>query len=307
DLGGTSGWVAFEANAGVGLGVNIDRESPHANIGSVTWPNFGWTTSEAYISELAWAQSFLDGTLIVQAGMIDQTLYLDVNSYANNNYGQLMNWAFVNSQVLPLSFGSLGAVVQWQPLDWLYVLYATGANNTPSGRPPWFEVSSDNWSHIGEIGFISEDTFGLGAGTLRVQPFLATVAGQTGGGVALNVEQSLGKDSPFAWYGRFGVGSQETAQLNGAKAQVATGLVISAPSEEHKLKQLFDYVATGFAWTQVATPGSIHSDEYVFEATIFRRITPTLGIQPDVQVIWDPAYGSSNVNVVFQLQLVLTW
>lgn len=307
DLGGTAGWVVFQANAGVGLGFELRQESPQQNIGTATWPNYGWVTSSAYISQLGWAQSFLGGELVVSAGMLDPTIPIDANTFANNQYGQLMNWAFVNSQVLPYAFGSLGAIVQWQPADWVYVMVSTGANNTPSGRPPWYEVSGRNWSTIGEIGFISEDTLGLGRGVLRVQPFVATVQGDCGGGAGINLEQRLGKDLPLALFARLGVGTPETAKVNGARAQMAGGVALLGGGSASRDKQAVDYLAAGVAWTRVDSPAAIHDSELVLELTAVRNLTPTLALQPDLQVIWDPAYGSSDMNVVFQLQLVFTW
>lgn len=307
DLGGTSGWLTLQANAGLGLGFELRDESPQQNIGTATWPNYGWVTSEAYISQVSWSQSFFDGQLIVQGGMVDPTIAIDANQYANDQYSQLMNWAFVNSQVLPYAFGSLGAMVQWQPLDWLYFMVSTGANNTPSGRPPWYEVSGRNWSTIGEIGLISENTFGLGPGVFRVQPFIATVAGDTSAGVAFNIEQQLGHESPFAVYARVGFGTDETARINGAQTQAAGGLAIIGPDPSGKLRQAFDYFAIGAAWTRSGSPAATHEDEFLLEATIVRNITPTLAIQPDLQLIWDPSYGTSDFNVLFQVQLVFTW
>jgi porin len=306
DLGGTAGWLVFQANAGVGLGFELREQSPQQNIGTVTWPNYGWVTSSAYISQVGWAQSFLGGELVVSAGMLDPTIPLDANTYANNQYGQLMNWAFVNSQVLPYAFGSLGAIVQWQPAPWFYAMVATGANNTPSGRPPWYALSGANWTTLGELGFVSEDTFGLGKGVARLQPFVATVQGDVGGGVALNVEQRLGRDQPLALFGRMGVGSPETARVNGARAQVAGGVALMGSGSAAVDKDAVDYLAMGFAWTRVDAP-AVHENECVLELTAVRNLTPTLAIQPDVQVIWDPAYGPADVNVVFQLQLVFIW
>ncbi len=307
DLGGTSGWIAFEANAGAGLGFDLRDQSPHQNTGSVTWPNYGWLTSSAYISQLQWSQSFLSGSLIVQAGMIDPTLYIDANSYANNQYSQLMNWAFVNSQVLPFSFGSLGAVIQWQPCHWFYLMFATGANNLPSGRPPWYQVGTENWSYIWELGLVSEDTFGLGPGTYRAQPFFGTYRGESGAGIAFNIEQSLGKESNLGYFGRFGVGGENITLVNGAAAQIATGLALVGPNFGGKEKDASDYLALGFVWSQAPNAPAVHQNEYGIEITYSCPITPTLTLQPDLQVIWNPMYGTADTSVVFQFQVVLTW
>lgn len=307
DIGNTAGWIGLQANAGIGLGVNAQQQSPHQNIGAADWPNLGWVTPEAYISQLSWNQSFLDGSLVVQVGLMDTTLVIDTNEYANNQYAQLMNWAFVNSLVLPYSFNALGAVVQWQPCEWFYAMFATQANNTPAGRPPWYAVSGDYWSYMWEFGLVSEDTFGLGPGTYRLQPFYGTHQGRSGGGIALNVEQQLGAESSLGYFGRFGISSAALSMVNGASAQVATGLALSAPNFTGRIHNASDFLAAGFLWTQSSDPAAIHRDELGVEVTYVFSITPTLTLQPDLQVIWDPVYGTSDTNVVFQLQAVFTW
>ena len=51
-----------------------------------------------------------------------------------------------------------------------------------------------------------------------------------------------------------------------------------------------------------------HSNEYGFETTYVLQLTPLASIQPDLQVIWDPANNANaDHNIIFQLQLNLTW
>jgi carbohydrate-selective porin OprB len=38
------------------------------------------------------------------------------------------------------------------------------------------------------------------------------------------------------------------------------------------------------------------------------QLTPTIKIQPDFQMIWDPAFNKDHAQAtVFQLQLVMAW
>ncbi len=310
DLGGTSGWVAFEFDGGSGLGIDWASQSPSTNIGSATETDNAWWGDSLYVSQLAWGQSFLHGQLVVVAGMIDQSNYFDTNAYANSAFGQLQNEALVNSQVLPMPENNFGLTIQWQPADWIYVLAAIGANNQPTSTPPWKDLSGDDVSYLAEIGLVASDLAGLGPGTYRFQPFLATVAGETGGGVGFNFEQKLGKDGPFGAFGRFGLGDETTAAIEGAEVQIAGGLAMQAPFAAQGFFSAANsgYLACGLAWTRPAPDAAnVHQDEYALELTYVLQVTPTATLQPDVQVVWDPVLSTEDTEVVFQLSLNLRW
>ena len=130
------------------------------------------------------------------------------------------------------------------------------------------------------------------------------------GGLSVNFEQQLGRSSPFAWFGRFGVGGAQVS--GGAKAQVGTGLVMNAP-----LKHLGwvprltnDLVGAGFVWSQpsATTKTVYHDNEYVFETFYTLQLSPASIVQPDLQIIWNPAFNPDpGPAVVFQFQFVLKW
>ena len=52
---------------------------------------------------------------------------------------------------------------------------------------------------LGEAGVIVDDLLGLGPGVYRVQPFLATSEGDSGGGIALMSRPSAAQSSPPAF------------------------------------------------------------------------------------------------------------
>jgi hypothetical protein len=310
--GGVAGWLSAEVNIQQGLSPASRSQSPQGNLGSIANPLATvYGPNGAWISELAWQQSLMHGKLVVVGGLVDQTGYLDANNYANNSRGQFMNSALVNSMVLPLPPNNLGVQVQWQPTDEWYLLFGTGANNQSPGASPFTALGLRNWSYLLEFGLTPKDVFGLGLGTYRLQPFVATVGGQTQTGIGLNIGQQLGNDSPFAWFGRFGVGGTQVT-LDGARCQIATGFAVHAPLKYVGLcpKLSNDYFGVGFIWSQPSSimEPSAHANEYGFETTYVLQLTPLASIQPDLQVIANPADNpNAGCAVVFQLQFNLTW
>jgi len=309
---GHAGWLSFEANLQLGLSPASRTESPQDNLGTianplatVVGPNGGW------LSELAWQESLAYGKVVVVAGLVDQVNYLDANNYANNGRGQFLNGALVNSVVLPFPYNNLGLNLQWQPTKGWYAMFGMGANNQPAGHSPFDDLSFENWSYLFEFGLTPENVLGLGPGTYRLQPFIATLHGVTQPGIGLNVDQQLGKASPFGWFGRFGVGGSQVTR-DGAASQIATGFAMQGPLKHVGLvpKLSNDYLGAAFIWSKpsAALKPAAHSDEYGFETTYVLQLTPLTSLQPDFQVIWNPARNpNADHNIIFQLQLNLTW
>ena len=144
-------------------------------------------------------------------------MYLDLNTYANNQFNQLMNYEFVNPATLPWAYNALGVVVQWQPVNWFYAMFASSANNTVYGASPVQGISSDDWTNTFELGLIGEDVLGLGPGTLRVLPFFGTSKGETGAGIAINLEQKLSKSAPLGMFMRAGFTNDALGAVQGGK------------------------------------------------------------------------------------------
>ena len=310
---GTAGWVSGELYGGAALGAASRRTTPVDALQSITNPATSvWGLYGVAVGELAWQQAFAGRKVVALAGIIDQENYLDTNAYANFSFGQLQNSAFVNSHVLPLTTGNFGLNLQWQPHDDFYGILGVGPNSTPAGSPPWDEISGGDMSYLLEAGFVPRDLGGLGPGAYRLQPFVATVSGVTQAGVGFNLNQQLGHDSPLGIFGRFGVGGETVTNIGGARAQVATGLVVQALL--HHLKLLREgssnLLGLGFVWSQPSANRrpAAHENEYGVELLYVFQITPTAYLTPDIQVIWDPANNADLGNsLVFQLPLVMSW
>jgi hypothetical protein len=310
--GGPAGWLSTEVNVQLGLSPASRTQSPQENLGTVVNPQatvFG--PNGVWMSELAWQQSLLDGRLVLLAGLVDEQNHLDANSYANNSQGQFLNGAFVNSSVLPLPSNNLGLSAQWQPTRSWYVLFGTGANNQPPGQSPLQNLGLHDWSYLLELGLTPNSVLGLGPGVYRLQPFLATVSGRTQAGLGLNVQQQLGPHSPFACFARAGVsGSQVT--LGGASAQVSGDVAMAAPLKQAGLvpKLSNDLLGLGLVWSQpsATTQTVYHENEYALETFYALQLTPTIKLQPDLQVAWNRAFSTEpGPAFVCQLQLNIAW
>jgi carbohydrate-selective porin OprB len=237
--------------------------------------------------------------------MINQTNPFDYNRYSNTRFGQMNNSAFANSKVFALPANDLGVTVQWQPANWWYAMIAVSANNTPSGRAPWLDLEADSMSYLGEFGLIGEDVVGLGPGVLRLQPFYATNGGPSGGGFSINFEQAIGRESPWAMWGRFGVCDESVASIGGASAQASLGIAAIGLFASASGTGKNDYLGLGAGWTR-SPDGEI--DEYVAELSYTMDLTPTLALQPDVQWVIDSRDQPAGTNsVVFQLELIMRW
>lgn len=133
--------------------------------------------------------------------------------------------------------------------------------------------------------------------------------GATGGGLCFDLQQQLGSQSPFGWFGRSGFGSSKVSA--GASAQVGTGFVMQGPLK-HLLwhRTSYDFLGVGFAWSQPAstTKAVYHENEYVLEAVYAQQLTPFVRLQPDCQIVWNPAFNrDAGPALVFQFQLVVSW
>jgi porin len=307
----TAGWISAQIEAKTGLGSAGQTQSAGANLGMITEPTSIWSRVNGFrIPELAWQQSFDHGKIVALAGMVSQGNYLDVNSYANSGRGQFLNSALINSMVMPLPNYNPGVNLQWQPVDDWYFMFGASAGNSSPGTAPWSDFSWDYWAALWEIGFMPDDVLGMGPGVYRIQPFVARAGGPTQGGLCFNFQQQLGQHSPFGWFGRFGFGGDDVSAS--ASAQIGTGFVMKGPLEYTGLfpGRKNDAAGIGFVWSQPSAGSTpvMHENEYVVEAGYVLQLTPTAKLQPDLQVVWNPAYNpDAGPAVVFQLQLDIAW
>jgi porin len=306
----TAGWVSTQIENKTGFDSASSSQSAKSNLGTVTNPTGIWSDVNGFrIPELAWQQSLRHGEIVVVAGMVNQQNYIDGNAYADSGRGEFINSALIHSEVVPLAQYNFGGNLQWQPADEWYAMVGGSVGDTPAGDAPWTEYSSANWSLPGEIGYAPRDLTGLGPGVYRIQPFAAGANGTTGGGLGFNLQQQLGASSPLGWFGRYGFGNAKVT--GGAAEQAGTGFVFKGPLDHVLLQRKSnDFLGVGFIWSEpdYSTKKVYHENEYGVEAVYALQLTPTIKIQPDFQMIWDPAYNHDHDQaIVGQLQLVMAW
>jgi carbohydrate-selective porin OprB len=307
---GTAGWISSQVEAKNSFESAGKTQSAKSNLGTVTDPTGIWSSLNGVrVPELAWQQSARGGEIVVAAGVVSVRNYMDGNAYADSGRSKFIISALINSQVLPLSEYNFGLNLQWQPADEWYAMAGGSMGNAPAGFVPWTDFSAENWSLPGEIGYAPRNLFDLGPGVYRIQPFAAEVNGSTDGGLCFDLQQQLGSDSPLGWFGRFGFGGSKVS--DGASAQAGTGFVVQGPFKHLLLQRTSnDLLGVGFVWSQPSSTSKTvyHENEYVLETVYALQLTPTIKIQPDFQLIRDPAFHKdTDQALVFQLQLVMAW
>ena len=308
EASGTSGWLTVGASASSGLGVDLNQQTPSTSLGLIGYPEGAFYGQTAYLYQLAWQQSFLDGKFVATVGFMDPEVYMDLNTFSNNQYNQLLNYEFINPSTIPWSFNALGVVLQWQPVDWFYAMFGSLANNTASGQDPFKDLSGDDWTNTFELGLIADDMLGLGRGVYRVLPYWGSYGGESGSGVLLNVEQKLGKDVPFAAFVRTGYTGGGLGKVQNGQANVSCGLVLDGPTESPLMRADQAYFAAGFYWLRAAAPTVARQDEYGLEFTYVYQLTQTMTLQPDLQFVFGPANNpDSDTETMFTLQVNMTW
>jgi porin len=307
---GNDGWISSQIEAKSGLQSAGAAQSAKSNLGTLTDPTGIWSDINGFrLPELAWQQSARDGEIVLVAGMVSQRNYIDGNAYADTGRGKFINSALIHSQVLPLAQYNFGANLQWQPADEWYAMAGGSMGGNQAGNAPWTDYSSENWSMPLEFGYAPRNFFNLGPGVYRIQPFAAEADGTTGGGLCFDLQQQLGSDSPWGWFGRYGFGGDKVT--GGAATQAGTGFVLQGPFEHFLLQRTSnDFLGVGFVWSEPsATSKTVyHENEYVLETVYSLQLTPTIKLQPDFQMIWDPTFHQdANQATVFQIQLVMAW
>jgi carbohydrate-selective porin OprB len=307
----TAGWISLEVNGGDLLNTSIQRLNRVARLGPLADPVGTVSPVEGlYLGELAWQQSFAGGKAVFLAGVLDQTNYLDANTYANDQFAQFYNSAFVNSMVLPLMTGGLGVNLQWQPNDDYYLMCGAGPNNPVAGRSPLRHLGVNNMSYLFEAGYLPDNLLGLGPGAYRLQPFVATVGGVTQTGIGLNINQQLG--AHWGFFARLGTGGATVTNIQGASAQLATGLVLQNPLRLAGLltESRNNFLGFGFVWSQPAQAQrpAAHLNEYGLELGYRFQLTATTVLKTDLQAIWNPVNNPQIDSIlIFQLALITTW
>lgn len=93
-------------------------------------------------------------TLGASFGILDSTDYLDANEYANDEYSQFMNEAFVNAGTYGLPSYDTGGAIEWKSGPWSASVLAMNVGENDDGN---------NYNFWGtQVGYQAETGFGTG-------------------------------------------------------------------------------------------------------------------------------------------------
>lgn len=93
------------------------------------------------------------------------------------------------------------------------------------------------------------------------------------------------------------------------RCAATTGLVLLSPFRG-KGASNDGYLGLGLLWQQGAKKNGpyVNRNEYGIELTYVAQVTPTMTLQPDIQLVKNPVNGRrGQTAVVFQIQNVWSW
>jgi porin len=282
------GFLGGTAFGTAGLNYDPARETLTGNVGAVNTLNATVFDHGAVVDELFWKQVALGGKLLVLAGKIDMAYHFDTNRVANDGYSQFFSYSLQNNSSIPAPiYGGFGGVVRGNLPKQAYVMFGMGDSSMDSAVLPWKTLDNHSWYQLLELG-LSPDIPGLGKGSYRLTPWHNHLFGADGFGIALNIDQELGRKDVVAFF-RFGYGDEDVTPV---KTFVSGGIAFEAPFGREN-----DLVAIGVAWSD-PSPGEGFRDETLLELFYRLEIAKAISITPDLQLVFDPANNPGDDFVV---------
>jgi porin len=226
-----------------------------------------WYRYEAQLAE--------DNTLGAAVGILDSTEYLDNNEYANDEYTQFMNEAFVNSGSYGLPSYDTGAALQWAIGDWSVSAVAMNVGENDDGN---------NYNFYGaQLAYRLETELGPGnyrlilAGTSDdfLDPTGTKLTQRVGGGVSFDQAfgDVIGAFLRLTW--------QDDDALVDYEALYSGGLNFKGAAWGREA----DNVGVGYAYLAGGNAGLDHTQ--VFETYYRFGLTDAVAITADVQWMKD--------------------
>jgi carbohydrate-selective porin OprB len=282
---GYLGWNAFGTE---GLDYDPANETITGNVGAVNTLNSTVFDQGAVVDELFFKQVAMGGKLLVLAGKIDMLYHFDTNRVAGDGYSQFFAYSLQNNPSIPGPvYGGFGGVARGNLPRKTYVMFGVGDSSMNSAELPWKTLDNDSWYQLLELG-LGPDIPVLGAGNYRLTPWHNHLFGADGFGVALNIDQELGRKDVVAFF-RFGYGDEDVTPV---KTFVSGGVAFEAP-----FGRADDLVAVGVAWSD-PSPGSGFRDETLLELFYRVELAKAISITPDLQLVFDPADNRGDDFVV---------
>jgi carbohydrate-selective porin OprB len=288
-------YVEWNLNGTVGVNYDEGKRSLSSTARMISNSNANVFPDTSALNELFWKQVSPSGRLVLMAGRVDHGFHFDTNRVANDSFRKLFSFALMNNLSIPWPlYGGLGGLVHWQPSTQL--VFRFGAGDSGSDRPWgfWRTADENNWYQLFEAQ-LNVNVAGLGKGHYRLTPWHNHLEGEDGWGMGVNFDQELGLPWLVAFF-RFGTGDEDVTRV---KRFVSGGIAAERP-----FGRVGDYFALGLAWSRPSAGAGKH-DETFLEAQYRFRITPTVELSPDLQLVINPAANGDDVIFIPGLRLTL--
>jgi len=272
----------------VGLDYDTGSQTIDGNIGSVSVPHTNVVPDPAALDELFWTQIAAAGRFVVHAGKINQNTHFDANRVANDGFRQFLGGALENNPSIPWpEYGGLGALFRLQLGSDAYVMLGAADSSSTEPFAFWKTVDDGSWYQLAELD-LTRRIPGLGLGHYRLTPWHNHLSGEDGWGVGLSFDQELGSPHPLAFF-RFGVGDEDVTPV---ETFVSGGLAWQAP-----FARSGDVIGLGVAWSD-PSPSAGARNETLLELFYRVRLSPSIELTPDLQLVFDPANNLGDDLVV---------
>lgn len=230
-------------------------------------------------------------SLILKAGIIDPTAFIDDNAYADNEIAQFMNEVFVNNTVanLPSYDGGVAVEFQWNNFH----LRLVGMQSKNENRR--MDIRKYNWVGA-QVGYKLDTS--LGEGNYRIYAYTTNKrfenwdanAYEPLKGFGLSLDQQLIKDTLGAF---FRAGWQDDSAKIDYNRMFSIGLNINGSLWKRK----DDELGIGYAYLKSPSKAELKHSQ-VFEAYIKFKLFSYKSLSSDItfdyQYIHDKAHDSEN-------------
>ncbi len=290
-----NGHLAWSVQGSEGVNYSINQQTMAGNVGAVSLQDPMLQPDPVIVNEVYWRHEFEDGRTILALGKLDLSSFFDTNRVANRGFTAFLAGALENNPSIPFpAFGGFGGVLRTRLGEqaFLMVGMADSSMNTPVA--PWETVDNDSWYQVFELGLVLEPE-DLGKGNYRLIPWHSRLFGNDGWGLAVSLDQELGRESLVGFF-RAGVGDDEITPI---ETFVSGGLGIQGLFDRPQ-----DLLGLGASWSE-PSPAVGTRSEKILEAFYRIQLSPTLQLSPDIQVLLDPTNGTEDTVVLLNVRLNL--
>jgi carbohydrate-selective porin OprB len=281
-------YLQWDMNGTLGLNYDQGLESLSSNAGIISDANANVYPRTSAMDELFWKQVSPGGSWVLLAGRIDQSFHFDTNRVANNSMQQQLSFSLMNNLAVPWPlYGGLGGVVRWNAREEVSLMLGVGDSSSDEPWAFWKSVDDSSWYELLEFDF-KLGVPALGKGQYRITPWHNHLDGEDDWGVGLSFDQELGLPWLVGFF-RFGAGDEDVTAI---RTFVSGGVGV-----EGLFGRSGDFFAIGVAWSR-PSPGEGVRDETILEMIYRVRLTPTLELSPDLQLVFDPSQNPGDDLVV---------